>query len=114
MIDTQSRQTISDRTRDGGTAVLQMQPTDTLILTGDYLYSKFTVKDVRHGGGAYLWAWMCAHQDANGACTQTSPGTTIDSNGFYPRSTCQAVSALGSGRSTSVTDGVMPPAILFG
>ena len=59
------------RTRDGGTAVVQFQPTDKLLLTADYLYSRFNVKTDVNTGGAYLWG------------VQNVPTTIRDSNGVY-------------------------------
>lgn len=69
--DVQYGRTVSERERNGGTAVLQFKPTDTLTLTADYLYSKFNVKDKRDSGGAYLWA------------VQDTPKSIIDENGYY-------------------------------
>jgi len=73
----------SNRTRDGGTAVLQFQASDRLTLTADYLYSKFTVKDRTKYGGAYLWAFICAEKNADGKCVKGTPGTVMDNDHYY-------------------------------
>lgn len=61
----------SERERNGGTAVIQARPTDTITLTADYLYSKFDVEERRDSGGAYLWA------------VQDTPNSILDENGSY-------------------------------
>ena len=69
--DVQYGTTDTYRTRDGGTAAIQIAPTDTLTLTADYLYSRFNVRNENNSGGAYLWA------------VQPSANSIIDSNGSY-------------------------------
>lgn len=79
------------RERNGGTAVVQFEATDTLTLTADYLYSKFNVKDVTNSGGAYLWA------------VQNSPGTVIDDTGSYHQLDVSGGHNLGSFSFTNST-----------
>lgn len=59
------------RTRDGGTAAVQFRAADNLVLTADYLFSKFNVKNVTNTGGTYIWA------------VQDNADTIRDSNGVY-------------------------------
>ena len=98
--------TVSDRKRDGGTAVIQWQATDKLTLTADYLYSKFTTTDATTQSYAYLNAIT---PTANGSLTPTppivpspnittSPLSIVNSNGIYTQldisgGTCLVVAA---------------------
>lgn len=87
-----------DRTRTGGTAVLQFAPSDALTLTADLIYSDFNVKSDATAVGH----WMTASElsnitvDGNGTVTQL----THSNNGatdFVSRSYNRPTQTLGLG-----------------
>ncbi len=60
-----------ERERIGGNLAVQVRPVDSVVVTLDYIYSKYDTSSVRYWGGSYLWA------------PTLSSHNRVDENNFY-------------------------------
>lgn len=73
------------RTRTGGSAVLQFQPSEKLLFTVDYLYSRFNVDTTSNEASNWFWAVQDTDRnvvDSHGVYTTFDHGVGMDLSGY--------------------------------